>query len=325
MLDRRAFLQQATLFGLMTPSLAAADPEKQSVFPIIDTHQHLWDLRRFRLPWLKGAGKLNRSFVMKDYLKAAAEVEHPLRRPGLPPARIVRTVYMEVDLAPEQQQAEAEFVIETCRGGATPMVAGVISGRPAAANFAKYIRPFKGSRYIKGIRQVLHGDAPPGYCLGKRFVTGIQLLGGLGLSFDLCLRSVELSDGAKLADACPGTQFILDHCGNPDVQARDRTQWKRDMEQIARRRNVVCKVSGIIASAQPKRWTLDDLAPIVNHTLDAFGPERVMFAGDWPVCTRTATLAQWVKALRTIVRHRKAEHQRKLFHDNAMRIYGLPA
>ncbi|HZT80308.1 MAG TPA: amidohydrolase family protein [Gemmataceae bacterium] len=319
-LDRRAFLQQGAAAATLAAAGLAADKEKD-VLPIIDTHQHLWDLKKFRLPWLKRAAHLDRSYLMEDYLKAAAELA---RSKAEPPARIVKTVYMEVDLAPEQQQAEADYVRDICEGGKTPMVAAVVSGRPNSDGFAKYARQFKDSPYIKGIRQVLHGpDTPAGYCLDKRFIAGIRLLGELGLSFDLCMRPQELPDAAKLIDACPDTRFILDHCGNADVQARDRTRWKKDMAAVAKRKNVVGKVSGIVATAKPGAWTADDLAPIVNHTLEVFGPDRVMFGGDWPVCTKASTLAQWVEALRAVVKDRKAEEQRKLFHDNAVRVYRL--
>jgi predicted TIM-barrel fold metal-dependent hydrolase len=204
------------------------------------------------------------------------------------------------------------------------MTAAVISGRPASEGFAKYLDQFKHSAYVKGVRQVLHVDAtPPGYCLDDKFVGGIRLLGERGLSFDLCMRAKDLPDAARLIDACPDTRFILDHCGNADVKVKDQTQWKKDIADIAKRKNVVCKVSGIVASAEPGKWTADDLAPVVNHTLDVFGPGRVMFGGDWPVCTKAATLRQWVEALRMIVAGRPAEERRRLFRDNAVRFYGL--
>src|SRR5204863_835435 len=131
-----------------------------------------------------------------------------------------------------------------------------ISGRPASDDFARYLNRFKGNTYIKGIRQVLHSEATPaGFCLAAGFVRGIRLLGERGLSFDLCMRSTELRDGIKLTEACPNTKFILDHCGNMNVQAKDRTQWQRDMVQFGKCKNVVCKVSGIIASARPAKWT----------------------------------------------------------------------
>jgi L-fuconolactonase len=292
-------------------SLLLAD-EQPPPLPIVDTHVHLWDLNRFRLPWIRKGTPLARSYVMKDYLTAVA---------GL---NVVKGVYMEVDVEVGQQRAEAEYVFEICRQNNTPLKAAVISGRPASDGFRKYLEGFKRNRYLKGVRQVLHGDGTPsGFCLAPSFVRGIRLLGDMGLSFDLCMRSSELADGTKLIEACPNTRFILDHCGNMNVQAKDRSQWQRDMEQMARRKNVVCKVSGIVASARPEKWTAADLAPIINHTLRCFGPNRVMFGGDWPVCTTTATYRQWVTALKSIVHERPQDEQRKLFHDNAARFYGL--
>ena len=105
---------------------------------------------------------------------------------------------------------------------------------------------------------------------------------------------------------------------------KDRSQWQKGMRDIAQHKNVVCKVSGIVASAEPGKWTADDLAPIVNTTLTLFGPDRVMFGGDWPVCTKAATYKQWVTALKEIVSERREEDQRKLFCGNAVRFYGLP-
>jgi predicted TIM-barrel fold metal-dependent hydrolase len=164
---------------------------------------------------------------------------------------------------------------------------------------------------------------PAGYCLDEQFIKSIRLLGELGMSFDLCMRPDELLDGAKLASACPDTRFILDHCGNGKVQEKDRSKWQKGMAAVAERKNVVCKVSGIVASARPGQWTADDLAPIVNFTVEAFGKERVMFGGDWPVCTQVGTFKQWLSALQSIVKNRSEEQQRKLFHDNAVRVYGL--
>jgi predicted TIM-barrel fold metal-dependent hydrolase len=290
----------------------ANDKKETAMIPIVDTHQHLWDLNKFRLPWIKAGSPLAKSFVMDDYRKTTA---------GL---NVVKAVYMEVDVDPTQQTAEAEYITDICKRGDSPTVAAVISGRPASDGFKKYITQFKDNRYIKGVRQVLHGEGTPaGYCLNEQFIKSVRLLGELGMSFDLCLRSGELLDGAKLIDACPDTRFILDHCGNANVQAKGRSQWQRDIAVVAKRTQVVCKISGIVASAKSGAWTADDLAPIINHTLEVFGPERVMFGGDWPVCTLAASYKQWVEALKSIVRSRSTQEQRKLFHDNAVRFYGL--
>jgi L-fuconolactonase len=305
---RRRFLQQTA--ALTVAAMSRAD--EPGTMPIVDTHQHLWDLSRFKLPWLEGNSKLDRSFLMEDYRQATQ---------GL---NVVKSVYMEVDVEPSQQAAEADYILDLIRRGGTPMTGAVISGRPAAEGFAAYLARYKDQPAIKGLRRVLHAaETPPGHCLDKRFIEGIRLLGKSGLCFDLCMRPAELGDAAKLIDACPDTSFILDHCGNASVRTKDLSGWKADIGRLAQRKNVVCKVSGIVASAAPGPWTAEDLAPIVNHVLDQFGFDRVAFGGDWPVCTLAATYRQWVEALRAIVAARPQTAQKKLFHDNAIRVYRL--
>jgi L-fuconolactonase len=290
------------------------------MIPIVDTHQHLWDLTQFKLAWFDPKtpeGKiLGHNFTPKEYAEATK---------GL---NVVKAVYMEVDVVPEQQQKEADYVIELCKRGDTPTCAAVVSGRPNSEVFAKWANQFKGHKYVKGIRQVLHvKETPAGFCLDDKFVRGIQLLGELGLSFDLCVRPAELPDFVKLVDRCPDTRFILDHCGNANIKhtPAEREKWKKDMTEIAKRKNLIGKVSGFIATAPARgKWTLDDLAPIVNHTLDAFGPDRVIYGGDWPVCLLgVEEYADWATALQTIVKGRPEEQQKKLFHDNAVKFYGL--
>jgi predicted TIM-barrel fold metal-dependent hydrolase len=323
--DRRQFLKRsATIMVAAGSSFGAsvtphsldnyAPPQPDSSeFPIIDCHQHLWDLSRFRLPWHKSGSPLAKSFLMSDYLEATR---------GL---NVQKAVYMEVDLAPEQQQAEAEYVIELCKAGHSPTVAGVISGRPDSDEFAAYVQKFKGSPHIKGVRQILHQDGAPGLCLHERFVRSIHLLGRLDMCFDLCMRQRELVDGMKLIDLCPDTRFVLDHCGNPNIRGtkEDRSQWERDIAEMAKRKNVVVKISGILASVDPAHWSVEQLAPFINHTMSVFGPDRVMFAGDWPVCTLAATFKQWLQTVQTVVHDRPESERRRLFHDNAAKFYGI--
>lgn len=302
-IDRRGFLAA----GLSVP-LALAAGEKRR---IIDTHQHLWDLKKFRLPWIEKKSFLDRDYTPTDY------------EAGVKGLGIVQAVYLEVDVAPAQHDAEADHIAALCAKGETPTRAAVIGGRPASPGFAKYVRRFRGHRHVRGLRQVLHGGTtPPGYCLEKAFVKGVQLLGETGLHFELCMRPTELDDAAKLVEQCPGTRFVLDHCGNPDL--RRHAKWKKDIAELAKKKNVVAgKISGIVASAEPGKWKAEDLAPVVKHTLEVFGPDRVLFGSDWPVCLKAATIGQWLKALDEIVKDRKAEDNRKLYHDNAVRVYGL--
>lgn len=309
---RRHFLQRTAAVVLAAGTPVPSRPDGPGMMPIIDTHQHLWDLSRFRLPWLKGAPTLDRSFLVEDYRRATE---------GL---GVVASVYMEVDVEPAQQVAEADYVLDLIRRGETPMLGAVISGRPESDDFGAYLARYKDRPAIKGLRRVLHAaETPRGHCLDARFIAGIRLLGRMGLSFDLCMRPQELGDAVRLVDACPDTAFILDHCGNASIRAKDLSDWKADTGRLAERKNVACKVSGIVASAAPGPWTADDLAPIVDHVRERFGPDRLVFGGDWPVCTLAATYRQWVEALRRIIADWPVADQKKLLHDNAIRVYRL--
>jgi len=323
-INRRTFIRQtagaavaAGAFGGLDVSPTPAEEKGGAAkpLPIVDTHQHLWDLDKFRLQWLEKSEKLKRNFTTRDYLEATR---------GL---NVVKAVYMEVAVAGDQKLAEAQHVVELCKRTDNPTVAAVIGGLPDDEGFRKYITRFKDSPYVKGVRKGISGK---GRCLEKPFVENIRLLGELGMSFDLCMPATKLLVGAKLVDACPDTRFILDHCGNADLKVfgskppkTPADQWRRDIAALAKRKNVVCKISGIVARATPDKWTPEDLAPIINHCLAVFGPDRVMFGSDWPVCTRAASLRQWVAALKEVVRNRDETQQRKLLHDNAVRFYGL--
>lgn len=321
--SRREFVAATAV--TTTVWLTPASAEDQKMLPLIDTHQHLWDVNQFTLPWLPQSGVLARSYVMDDYREAIAGTG------------IERSVYMEVDVAPEQQVAEAEHLIAICKSGKAPTVGAVISGRPANEEaFRAYLGKFKDTPQIKGVRQVLHVDSTPaGYCLSEGYVRSVRYLGELGLSFDLCLRPTDLADAWKLADSCPDTRLILDHCGNADPKAwmsdarrgnqkpdHDVESWKKAIAEIAQRKNTLCKISGIVARVT-KEWSADDLAPIVNHCLDSFGPDRVVFGSDWPVCLLGAPLREWTTVLRQIVSNRPLEEQKKLFSANAEKYYRL--
>lgn len=328
--DRRRFLDRSIQAVLAATSVAhwplsSAAAAASERLPIVDTHQHLWDLRRFNLPWVKSSPALNRSYLMDDYLRAVE---------GL---GVVQTVYMEVAMDPAQHDQEADYVIDLCRRQAGPMRGAVIGGRLGWEGFAKYVRRFQGSPYIKGVRELVRAEhAKQGLPFGDQFVANVRLLGQLGMCFDLCIPPDTLAEGAKLVQACPDTRFVLDHCGNADwaafapagrkpsrPAAHDADRWRRGIDRLAACKNTVCKISGIVARVEKGNWSPDDLAPIINHCLDRFGPQRVMFAGDWPVCTRGAALAEWIKALQSVVRRRPIADQRRLFHDNAVAFYGL--
>jgi L-fuconolactonase len=327
-MNRRSFLkrtsQVAVVSGLTLPLRSEGGEPKDGgkaalPIPIVDTHQHLWDLSKFRLRWL--SPPLDHSFTPKDYLEATR---------GL---NVVKAVYMEVAVPPEQRLQEAEYVIALCREPGSVTRAAVIAGSPVDEGFPQYIGRFKDGPYIKGVRGSF---SSPKQMNDKQTVQNLHLLSDLGLRFDLNVPPASLADAARLVDQCPDTRFVLNHCGNADPVAffpagraaprppqHSPERWKQDISTLGAKANVICKISGLVSRVPEVRLTADDLAPIINHCLDAFGPDRVVFAGDWPVCLRGMPLRDWINTLKAVVAGRPERDQRKLFHDNAVKFYDL--
>jgi predicted TIM-barrel fold metal-dependent hydrolase len=324
MTNRREFLACSALaFATSTGTLVAGAASRIDDGPILDTHQHLWDLDLLNPPWVVEAPEiLRKKYDSEAYARESV---------GL---NIVSCLYMEIDMAPEKADFEAEHILALCRSGKTPTRGAILSGRPEQSAFAKRVKRWSRASEVRGFRRILHVDhAPPQTCLSKQFEKSMATLADHGLTFDLCMRVDELDDGAKLAGRCADTQFIVDHCGNADPVAfqkssqqkrkplHDADAWRRSMERFATHDNVACKISGIVARA-PEGWKSEHLVPIIDFCLETFGPDRVIFGSDWPVCRLGGSLKQWVMALREIVKDRPGVQQRALFSQNAQKIYG---
>ncbi|MSR64239.1 MAG: amidohydrolase [Verrucomicrobiae bacterium] len=273
---------------------------------LVDTHQHLWDLSRFKYTWCAEIPVLHKSFLLRDYLDASKN------------ATVVKTVFMECDVDEPFMRDEIKWILSQADG--KPLSGLIIAGRPESKDFPKYIEEFAGDKRIKGVRRVLH-VAPDETSQTPLFAENVRQLKQYGLTYDICMQACQLPLAIGLIKKCPEVQFILDHCGGPDVKSQALDPWRAHIKQIAAFPNVVCKVSGIIASADPKNWRTDDLRPFVEHVLECFGWDRVVWGSDWPVCTLTATYQQWVDAALAITKNAKPADREKLFAKNAERVY----
>ena len=277
---------------------------------IVDTHQHLWDLDLFRYSWLSSVPTLNRSFRMADYLQAAA---------GL---NVVKSVHLEADVDEQYMLDETRHLLALADQPDNPLAGIVACGRPERTDFGNYLENIAGHPKLKGIRRVLH-TRPDELGQGQLFIENVGTLSGYGLSFDICVLARQLPIAINLVSRCTDVSFILDHCGVPQVKEKILDPWRVHIAEIATFPNVVCKVSGLVAYADAKNWTADHLRPYIEHVIACFGWDRVMFGSDWPVCTLSATFKQWVTALHSITEAAGESNQRKLFHDNAVRVYRL--
>lgn len=272
----------------------------------IDTHQHLWDLEQFPCSWCAGIPALNRSFRLPDYLAAARTAD------------IVKTVFVECHVDEPHALAEAQHIQSLA--DRHPLIAGIVaSARPESPEFPQQLAAFRQLPKLRGLRRVLH-VAPDEVSQSELFVDNVRRLETHGLTFDLCLLARQLPLGVRLARECPGVQFILDHCGVPDIKGNAFDPWRAHIAELAALPNVVCKISGLVAYAG-ESWTVEDLRPWVDHVVASFGWDRILWGGDWPVCTLAASLEQWVGASEQLFAAATEAQREKVFYKNAESIY----
>jgi predicted TIM-barrel fold metal-dependent hydrolase len=276
----------------------------------VDTHQHLWDLELFRYSWLDSFPTLNRSFRIADYLEAADGLE------------VSKTVHLEAAVDEPYMLAETQHLLKLADQPDNPLDGVVACARPEHETFRSYLDNIVGHPKLKGIRRVLHTQPDE---LGQQstFIENVAMLGGYGLSYDICVLDRQLPIAINLVRSCPDVTFILDHCGVPRVKDKILDPWRTDIAELANFPNVNCKISGLVAYADPASWSAEDLRPYVDHVLSCFGWDRVLFGSDWPVCTLSASYKEWVDALCVITQSAGDSNQQKLFYDNAIRIYRL--
>jgi predicted TIM-barrel fold metal-dependent hydrolase len=277
---------------------------------IIDTHLHLIDRSALRYPWLSGVSALDRDFSYEQY---AAEA----RRVG-----IERVLHMEVDVDPADMEAETARVGDIA-GQAGSMLRGAIAScRPEQPDFPAYLDRQQQNPFVKGFRRVLH-VVPDDVSEGTLFRDNIRRLAGTGLTFDLVVLPHQIPKAIALADMAPDVQFVLDHCGVPDIKGGAEHPWREHMSEIARRSNVMAKISGVVAYADPGNWTVETLRPYVEHTIGVFGWKRVVWGSDWPVCTLGGGLSTWVAATHALLSGCSEAEREGLLADNARKLWRL--
>lgn len=277
---------------------------------LIDAHQHLWDPGQFSYSWTANHPPLNRAFRMGDYLAATKGIE------------VLQSVHVEADVDPQFMAAETRHILQLAEREDNPLSGVVAAARPEFDNFHEYIESIVGHPALKGVRRVLHTQ-PDELAITTTFVENVRSLEQYGLSFDLCVQARQLPIAINLVRECPEVQFILDHCGNPEIASGVSQLWREHLAQLASYPNVACKISGIVVNADHANWTAEDLLPSIEWTIECFGWDRVMFGSDWPVCTLASSLTRWVETLAALTHDAGEFNQRKLFSENARRLYRL--
>jgi L-fuconolactonase len=275
----------------------------------VDAHHHVWDLSVRDQDWIPEGSPIRRDFTVADLAPEAAA------------AGVTRTVLVQTVTVAEETP---EFL---ALAADHDLVAGVVGWtdltRPDVADELALLRSLPGGGFLKGIRHQVQGEPDPEWLLRPDVRRGLAAVAEAGLVYDLVVLPHQLPACAKAAAALPQLTFVLDHVGKPPIASGTLEPWAPDIRALAAHPNTVCKLSGLVTEADPTHWTLDDLRPYADTVLDAFGPDRLMFGSDWPVCRLAATYGEVMSVAERLTAGLVAAERAGVFGGTAARTYGL--
>jgi len=287
-------------------------------FPIIDTHLHVWDQTRLKYSAFDGHPLFGKPYHVEDYRKACGNVEVE--------AMVFLECYADFWEGGGQYIEEIEFVEDEQKRD--PGIKAVIPMAPL--EWGKRVEPMLRQMRdhhpsVRGIRRIMEFDADPrALTMSDGFIEGVNLLGKFGWSFDINPNYTQMDFIREFATRIHGVPMILDHCGKPGIKQGKIEQFRDDMKDLARHPNMWVKLSDLPPYASAN-WTEEELRPYIVATLDAFGPERTIYAGDYPILLQSLTLPRWVEVLDNAFADLglSETETRKIYRDNANAFYRL--
>jgi L-fucono-1,5-lactonase len=272
----------------------------------IDTHQHFWRYSPSEYGWIDDAmASIRRDFLPEDLAAeiAGAGVD------GVVSVQACHTI------------AETEWLL--AMAAAHPWIRGVVGWVPLADPAAPaLLERLAAHPSLRGVRHVLQAE-PDAFMDRSDFNAGLSRLHRLQLAYDILIVHHQLPAAIRLVDRHPDQTFVLDHIAKPDIRGGSRQPWSNNMSELARRPNVFCKLSGVVTEADYATWSEKQILPYMETALAAFGPERMMFGSDWPVCRAATPYADWVHTVERFAASLSADEQQALFAGTAVRAYRL--
>jgi predicted TIM-barrel fold metal-dependent hydrolase len=283
----------------------------------IDTHLHLLYVESLHYDWTRSYDALKGRVALEDYM--------PLAQTN----GITRALHMEADVRESESALETRLISQLMDIPGSPVVGAIAACRPESEQFPSFLESQQANPRVHGLRRVLH-TMPDDVSLSEVFRRNLRLLPTVGYTFDLCVLARQLPLAIELARACPDVTMVLDHCGVPNVMARELSPWREHIQALAALPNVFCKISGLIAYGDAARWPIGDvesvaadLRPFVEHAIECFGWERVVWGSDFPVCNLTRGLPVWRAVTDCLLQGCSDVELDALAHGNAIRLYRL--
>ncbi len=273
----------------------------------IDAHQHFWQYDAHRDAWITDEmSVLKRDFLPSDLL------------PELSANGIDGTIAVQAD----QSERETQFLLDLAaqQSAILGVVGWVDLKSPSLADRLEYFAPFE---KLCGFRHVVQAEPDDRFMLREDFQRGIGMLAEFGFTYDILIYPKQLPAAIELVQKFPKQPFIIDHLGKPEIKGARISEWAGQMRTIAQSPNVYCKVSGLITEADWQMWRAEEFRPYLDVVFDAFGPDRLIFGSDWPVCLLAGTYSRVKQLLVDYLADFPENDRTKIFGVNAVHFYGL--
>jgi len=277
---------------------------------IVDSHVHFWDLSLLRYPWIEHGSPFDRTYGLEDYCGASR---------GSP---VDGMVFVEADAAASCSLHEALWAQRL--SGTDARIRAVVARVALTENPTMLgdLDALAAVPLVRGIRDNIQGHSP-GFTAQPAFVQGVKAVGKRGLHFELCLKHHQLGETLELARSCGEVPLVLDHCAKPDIRKGQREPWLSQLRQLAALPNTVCKISGLVTEADWAQWHPEEVLWYARQAADAFGPTRILFGSDWPVCEAAGGFQKWLCAAEMLAAPWTTGERESFFSGNAERVYRL--
>ncbi|MBI2964908.1 MAG: amidohydrolase family protein [Chloroflexi bacterium] len=274
---------------------------------VVDSHQHFWDTRKLTYDWMgPGPSPLKRNFLPKDL------------KPLIDDVGVDRTVIVQAHASLD----EARWIISLAERH--EFIAGTVCWVDLAdRRHGSTLDELQKSKYFNGVRHIWHDEPDDAWILQSAVVRGLKELARRGIPYDLLTYPQHLKYVPKLYEKVPDLSGVIDHISKPAIARAQFEPWGADIAKVAEIPSVYCKVSGMITEARRGLWTAEDLKPYVEHVVDVFGHDRLMFGSDWPVCTLAGTYRRVFDAANTALGKIPKNAWAKVFGGNAIKFYRL--
>ena len=273
----------------------------------VDSHHHLWKYDPKEYGW------------MNDSMKA-------IRRDFLPQdlKREIDAVGIEAVVSVQARQTVEETTWLLGLAAANPFIRGVAGWAPLVnRKVADVLEPLAGNPKLKSVRHVIQDEPDNNFILRDDFNAGVNALSHFNLVYDILIFERHLPQTIRFVDLHPNQMFVLDHIAKPRIKDHVVSPWRENMIQLAKRENVYCKLSGMVTEADHQHWTPHDLDPYFDTALEAFGPRRLMFGSDWPVCLLATTYSAWFNLVSKKIARLSAAERDRILGGTAVEAYKL--